>query len=403
MGTPSSFNVGLTFDDVLLLPGYSDFSRSDIKLTTRFSKNIKIETPFISAPMDRVTESKLAIELAKQGGIGIIHRNLTPSAQAAEVAKVKAKKLLVGAAIGVSEGYKDRLKVLVKAGADAIVLDSAHGWTNKFIDALKFIKKTYPKVDVVVGNVATFEAAEDLCKAGADALRVGMGPGAICTTRVISGMGVPQITAIIETVRAAKKYNVPVIADGGIKYSGDMVKALAAGAETVMMGSFFASVEESPGKIVALRRDMVPRRFLSIFDSKKALESGAKSNKLAKNTPEELSQMEEVYYFKEYRGMGSVGAMQHGAKIKSEDEFHGKSYKDKALIAEGVEGLVPVKGSLKNVLDQAIGGIKSGMYYIGAKSIPELQKKAQFIQITQASLTESHPHEVLITNPGENY
>lgn len=403
MVSNTSLPIGLTFDDVLLVPGYSDFSRSDIDLSTNFSKNIKLAVPFISSPMDTVTEAKLAIELARLGGIGIIHRNLTPDAQANEVALVKKESLLVGAAIGVSEGYKDRLESLVKAGVDAVVLDSAHGWTNKFVEALKFIKGEYKDLDVIVGNIATYEAAEDLCRAGADGLRVGMGPGAICTTRIISGMGVPQITAIMETARAAKKHGVPVIADGGIKYSGDMIKALAAGADTVMMGSFFASVEESPGKVVALTRSMVPRRFQSIFDKGKALSSGEKSAAVAKKDSEVLSEVEEVYYFKEYRGMGSVGAMQHGAKIKSEDEYHGKSYKDKVLVAEGVEGLVPIKGKLKNIMEQAVGGIKSGMFYVGAKTIPELQEKAQFMQITQASLTESHPHEVLVTNPGENY
>ncbi len=402
MVSNTSLPVGLTFDDVLLTPGYSDFSRSDIDLSTQFSKNITLKIPLVSSPMDTVTESRLAIELARLGGMGIIHRNLRPSDQADEVEKVKAKGYVVGAAIGVSEGYKERLDALVKAGADAIVLDSAHGWTNKFIEALQFIKNTYSQVDVIVGNIATFDAAEDLCKAGADSLRVGMGPGAICTTRIISGMGVPQITAVMETYRAAKKYGVPVIADGGIKYSGDMIKAIAAGANTVMMGSFFASVEEAPGKVVELKRSMVPRRFQSIFDKGKALGTGEKSKALVEKSGE-AAELEEVYRFKEYRGMGSVGAMEHGAKIKSEDEYHGKSYKDKVLVAEGVEGLVPVKGKLEDLLNQAVGGIKSGMYYVGAKTIPELQEKAQFIQITQASLTESHPHDVLITNPGENY
>lgn len=232
----NKFPLALTFDDILLVPGYSDFSRDEIDLTTHLTKKIKLKTPIISSPMDTVTESRLAISLAQLGGIGIMHRNLSVSDQAAKVKKVKDKNLLIGAAIGVSEGYKDRLEALVKAGADVIVLDSAHGWTNKFIEALKFIKNTY-KVEVIVGNIATYEAAEDLCKAGADALRVGMGPGAICTTRVISGMGLPQVTAIMETSRAAKKYDIPVIADGGIKYSGDMVKALALGASTVMIGS----------------------------------------------------------------------------------------------------------------------------------------------------------------------
>ncbi len=416
--TVSSFDklrtmaIGLTFDDVLLTPGYADFSRADITLDTKLSKNITLKSPLVSAPMDTVTESALAIALAIEGGIGFIHRNLTIADQATEVKKVKThstgsgQALLVGAAIGVSEGYKERLEALVKAGADAIVLDSAHGWTIKFKEALTFIKNTYPEVDVIVGNIATFDAAQDLSRAGADGLRVGMGPGAICTTRIISGMGIPQITAVMETVRGAKEFGVPVIADGGIKYSGDMIKALAAGASSVMMGSYFASCVESPGKVVQLTKSLVPSRFKSIFGKQtKELEAKIHENNegLVEIAPQNLEKMEEVYYFKTYRGMGSVGAMQHGAKIKSEDEYHGKSYKDKVLVAEGVEGLVPIKGSVKDLLDQALGGIKSGMFYVGAKSISELQEKAQFIQITQASLTESHPHDVLITNPGENY
>ena len=205
------FSTGLTYDDILILPGYSDFSRDDISLKTKISKNIEIDIPIVSSPMDTVTESELAISLAKMGGIGIIHRNLSVDNQAKEVKKVKdspflssGQALKVGAAIGVSDGYKDRLEALIKAGVDVIVLDSAHGWTNKFIEALRFIKKTYPRTDVIAGNIATYEAAVDFCKNGADALRVGMGPGAICTTRIVSGMGVPQVTAVSETVRAAK-------------------------------------------------------------------------------------------------------------------------------------------------------------------------------------------------------
>jgi len=381
------FPQGLTYDDILLIPGYTDFSRSDINLKSKVSKNIEIEIPFVSAPMDTVTESELAITLAQNGGIGIIHRNLSVENQASEVEKVKThsagsgQKLLVGAAIGVSDGYKLRLEALIKAGTDLVVLDSAHGWTNKFIETLSFIKNTYPKIDVIVGNIATYDAAEDLCKAGADGLRVGMGPGAICTTRIVSGMGVPQVTAIMETVRAAKKHDVPVIADGGIKYSGDMIKALALGASTVMMGSYFAQTEESPGEVFDLKREEVPSRFQSIFDNN----------------------LEKTFKFKSYRGMGSEGAMSDGAKIKSEDEFHGKSYGDKVLVAEGVEGMVPVRGSVGELLDQSIGGIKSGMFYIGAKDINELQKKAKFIQITQASLTESHPHGMIVNNTGKSY
>lgn len=375
----SSFQLGITFDDVLLTPGYSDFSRSDINLSTNFSKRIKISIPLVSAPMDTVTESRLAIELAKLGGIGIIHRNLSVEEQALEVKKVKNKKLLVGAAIGASSGFEYRMKALSKVGVDAVVVDSAHGYSKGVIEAIKFIKKNYKYIDVIGGNIATFDGAKALIVAGVDGLRVGMGPGAICTTRIISGMGIPQITAITETYRAAKKFGVPVIADGGIKYSGDMVKALAAGASSVMMGGYFAASLESPGKLITLKSNELPSRF------------------------QRKSHLQKSYQFKEYRGMGSEAAMKKGAQIKSEDEYHGKNYKDRVLVAEGVEGLVPVKGTVGELVDQAIGGIKSGMYYVGAKNLKELWEKAKFIQITQASLTESHPHDIFVTNPGKNY
>ncbi|MBI2621803.1 MAG: IMP dehydrogenase [Candidatus Levybacteria bacterium] len=376
----NSFPLALTFDDILLVPGYAGFSRSEIDLSTKLTKNISLKSPFVSAPMDTVTESKLAIELARLGGIGIIHRNLTIEDEAKEVNKVKKEKLLVGAAIGASKGFEVRVEALIKAGADVIVVDSAHGYSKGVIETTKYIKKNFPKMEVIAGNIATFDGAKALIGAGADGLRVGMGPGAICTTRVISGMGVPQVTAVLDTVRIARKFGIPVIADGGIKYSGDMVKALSLGASTVMMGSFFASAQESPGEKVRLTKEQVPHRFQSIFEKNK-----------------------KFYLFKSYRGMGSAGAMEKGAKIKSEGEFHGKSYKDKVLVSEGVEGLVPVKGTVKTLLDQALGGIKSGMYYVGAKNLKELAEKAKFIQITQASLNESHPHSVLITNGGKNY
>lgn len=375
-----SFQIGLTFDDVLLLPGYTDFSRDSIDLATKLTKKISLGLPLISSPMDTVTESTLAIALATLGGIGIIHRNLTATQQADEVKKVKDAGYLVGAAIGASSGYEERVKALAAAGVDVLVIDSAHGYAKGVIATITAIKRAYPAMQVIGGSVATYEGAKALIEAGADGLRVGMGPGAICTTRIISGMGVPQVTAIMETVRAGREAGVPILADGGIKYSGDMVKALAAGASAVMMGSFFASTSESPGKVVTLDRAHVPHRFQSIF-----------------------KQDQDTYAFKEYRGMGSVGAMQKGAQIKSEDEFHGKSYKDRVLVAEGVEGLVPVKGSVKEVVEQAMGGLKSGFYYVGAQSVEALWEKATFIQITQASLNESHPHDVLITNSGENY
>ncbi len=374
----NSILEALTFDDVLIKPNYSGFDRSAIKLDSHITKRIKLSCPIVSAPMDTVTEAPLAIAIAELGGVGFIHRNLRIADQAAEVKKVKDAGHIVGAAVGSSAGYEERVKALVAAGVDIILIDSAHGYSAKVIDALKYVKANYD-IDVIAGSVATFEAAEALIKAGADGLRVGMGPGAICSTRIISGMGVPQMTAIFETVRAAKPHGVPVIADGGIKYSGDVVKALAAGASTVMFGRLFAATEESPGALHQLHADQVPSRFHSILD-------GSKS-----------------YKFKEYRGMGSVAAMQRGAEVSSEDEFHGKSFTGDTLIAEGVEGLVPCSGTVKHLVTQMTGGVTSGMYYIGAKNIAELWEKAVFMKITAASLTESHPHDLFITNPGENY
>lgn len=371
---------GYTFDDVLLVPGYSGFSRSDITLETKLTRKITLQIPLISSPMDTVTEARLAIALAEMGGIGIIHRNLTIPDQAAHVKQVKEKGLLVGAAVGASAGVEDRVTALVEAGVDVIVVDSAHGNAKNVIETIKHIKQTYPNQEVIGGSVATYDGAKAMIDAGADGIRVGMGPGAICTTRIISGMGVPQITAIIDTVRAGKEAGVPIIADGGIKYSGDMVKAIAAGAHTVMMGSFFASCEESPGEIHELTADQVPSRFKSI-----------------------VKKDQQIYKFKSYRGMGSIGAMRKGTEIKSEDEFHGKSYKERVLVAEGVEGLVPVNGTVRDVVEQALGGIKSGMFYVGTPTIEELREQGKFIRITQASLVESHPHDILVTNGGENY
>lgn len=369
----------LTFDDVLLKPGYTGFSRSEIDMSTQLTRNLKLKMPLVSAPMDTVTESRLAIALGKMGGIGVIHRNLTIKDQAAEVAKVKQAGQLVGAAVGSSPGYKERVKALVEAGVDVIVVDSAHGYSKYVIEATENIKKSH-KVDVIAGNIATAEGAEALIKAGADGLRVGMGPGAICTTRIVSGMGVPQLTAILESAAVANRAGVPVIADGGINYFGDITKALAAGASSVMMGRLFAATEEAPGEVVELTKEQVPHRFQSIV---------GKENK---------------YKFKSYRGMGSIGAMERGKQISSEDEFHGKSYSAKSvLVAEGVEGLVPISGKLETVTTTMIEGLNSGFYYVGAKSIPELWQTAVLRRITQASLTESHPHDLFVTNPGNSY
>lgn len=369
----------LTFDDILIKPGYSDFDRSDITFTTNITKRLKLTCPVVSAPMDTVTESPLAIALGALGGIGFIHRNLTIKDQATEVLKVKKAGYMVGAAVGSSAGYEERVKALVEAGVDSILVDSAHGYAKKVLEAVRYIKDKY-ETEVIAGSVATSEGAKALIEAGVDGLRVGMGPGAICSTRIISGMGVPQLTALFDTVSVAHRHGVPVIADGGIKYSGDVVKALAAGASTVMLGRLFAATEESPGTVHKLTAEQVPSRFQSVVDSR---------------TKE--------YIFKEYRGMGSVGAMERGKQISSEDEFHGKNFSGDVLIAEGVEGLVPCSGTVKQLINQIIGGVTSGMYYIGAKTIPELWRKAEFIQITSASLTESHPHDLFITNPGDNY
>ena len=367
-------STALTFDDVLLKPGYAGFLRSEIRLDAQLTKKIKLKTPLVSAPMDTVTESRLAIALAKSGGIGIIHRNLTVKHQVAQVAKVKQAGHLVGAAVGSSPGYEARVKALVRAGADVIVVDSAHGFSKFVIAAVKFIKQNH-KIEVIAGNVATAEGAEALVEAGADGLRVGMGPGAICTTRLVSGMGVPQLTAILETAAVARQHGVPVIADGGINYFGDITKALAAGASTVMMGRLFAATEESPGELVKLRKEQVPGRFQSIIN-------GA-----------------ETYAFKGYRGMGSPGAMEQGRQVSSEDEFHGKSFTAKTtLVPEGVEGLVPCSGPLKIVVANMLEGVRSGFYYIGARTIDELWETAQLRPITSASLSESHPHDLFVTS-----
>ena len=371
--------TALTFDDVLLKPRYTGFLRSEINLKTQLTKKIALSAPLVSAPMDTVTESELAIALARQGSIGIIHRNLTIADQANEVKKAKKAKVLVGAAVGSSPGYEKRVAELVKAGVDVIVVDSAHGHTKSVIEAVRYIKQTY-SVEVIAGNIATAEGAEALIEAGADALRVGMGPGAICTTRIVSGMGVPQLTAIIDTSTVGRKHGVPVIADGGINYSGDITKALAAGASTVMMGRLFAATLESPGSTVEIARENVPSRFKSIVSDAA------------------------TYIFKTYRGMGSLGAMQKGKAISSEDEFHGKNFNMKGvLVAEGVEGLIPSSGNLADVVDVMLQGVISGFYYVGAQTIDELWKTAQFQTITSASLSESHPHDLFVTDAGNGY
>jgi len=343
-------NIGLTFDDVLLVPKLTTVeSRSQVDLTTFLTKKIKLEIPLISANMDTVTESRMAIELAKLGGIGIIHRFLTIEAQVEEVKKVKKEKLLVGAAIGIRGDYLERTKALIKAGVDVIVIDIAHGYSTFLLKVLNELTKKFPKTEFIAGNVATAEATEALIKNGASAVKVGIGPGALCTTRIITGAGVPQLTAIAECVEVANKYNIPIIADGGIRQSGDIVKALAAGASTVMIGTLFAGCEESPA--------------LTFF----------RNNKKYKLT----------------RGMASLMA---NFDRQKKDESVKRDLKRYA--AEGVEAVVPYRGNVSDLVHQLLGGVRSGFSYCGAKNIKELWEKTEFIQITQASLVESYPHDV---------
>ena len=475
---------GLTFDDILLVPRQSDVLPGEVDLSTKFSRNIRLKIPLVSAAMDTVTESRLAVAIAREGGIGIIHKNMSIEEQVKEVDKVKrsesgvivnpisltpdknveeaielmgkyhisgipivdnkkklvgiltnrdirfldnkkykiedimtkknlvtapvattlevAKKILhknrieklpivdknfilkglitikdiekakqypnsskdakgrlrVGAAVGISRDTFERTEALIKAKVDVVVVDTAHGHSTRVIEIIKDIKKNYD-IELIGGNVATFEGAESLMKAGVDAVKVGIGPGSICTTRIIAGIGVPQITAIQECKRAARKYNIPLIADGGIKYSGDIVKALAVGADSVMIGSLFAGTEESPGDVVLYKGRS----------------------------------------YKEYRGMGSIGAMKKGSK----DRYFQEETEDSKLVPEGIEGRVSYKGSLSACIFQLLGGVRSGMGYCGVKNLQELLEKTSFLKITSAALRESHPHDIIITKEAPNY
>lgn len=474
---------GLTFDDVLLIPAESSVLPTDIELSTRLTGKIRLNAPLISAAMDTVTESELAISMAREGGIGIIHKNMPIDMQASEVEKVKRSengvitnpfflhpenkvyeaeqlmhnykvsgvpivngegklvgiitnrdmrfltdmsmdigevmtkdnlvtapvgttheqareilakrkieklplvdengylrglitikdiqkatkypnsakdergRLLCGAAIGVTADVLDRAGALLSAGADVLVLDSAHGHSMNIAKTTEKVKNTFPDCQLIVGNIATAAAAEFLIKAGADAIKVGIGPGSICTTRIVSGIGVPQVTAIYDVTCVAAKYDIPVIADGGIKYSGDLVKSIAAGADTIMIGSLFAGCEESPGE----------------------------------------SEIYQGRRFKVYRGMGSIAAMEKGSR----DRYFQTG--TKKLVPEGVEGRVPYKGPLADTVYQLLGGLRSGMGYCGCKTIPDIQQRGQFIRITGAGLKESHPHDINITKEAPNY
>ena len=368
---------GLTFDDVLLIPAESHVLPNEVDLSTQLADNIKLNIPLISAGMDTVTEGAMAIAMALQGGLGVVHKNMSIQAQASEVANVKSvvvpsnatkaavddqNRLLCAAAVGVTSDTFERAEALLEAGADAIVIDTAHGHSAGVLRKIKEFREHFPKQTLLAGNVATGDATRALFDAGVDVVKVGIGPGSICTTRIVAGVGVPQITAIYDAASAAREYHKPIIADGGIKYSGDVVKALAAGGNAVMLGSMLSGTTEAPG---------------DIFE-----DNGKK--------------------YKRYRGMGSVGAMAqaHGS---SDRYFQGGVNEANKLVPEGIEARVEYKGDVSDVVFQINGGLRSGMGYCGAANISELIEKAQFVQITNAGLRESHPHDVQMTKEAPNY
>ena len=368
---------GLTFDDVLLIPAESHVLPNEVKLDTKLAPNLQLHIPLISAGMDTVTEGNMAIAMAENGGLGVIHKNLSIEAQVEEVKKAKGKtvdpnlphpavdnqgRLLATAAVGVTSDTFERAESLLEAGADAIVIDTAHGHSAGVLRKIKEIREHFPNATLIAGNVATGEGTAALFDAGVDVVKVGIGPGSICTTRIVAGVGVPQITAIYDAASVAQKYGKKIIADGGIKYSGDVVKALAAGGNAVMLGSMFSGTTEAPG---------------TIFTN-------------------------EGKQFKSYRGMGSVGAMsqQHGS---SDRYFQGGVNEANKLVPEGVEALVPYKGDVSNIIYQIDGGLRAGMGYVGAGTIEELIENSQFVQITNAGLRESHPHDVQMAKEAPNY
>ena len=396
----------LTFDDVLLVPAYSAVHPRDVDVCARFSRRIALRIPVVSAAMDTVTESGLAIALARAGGLGVIHRNLTIAGQCAQLDRVKRAgrggddgqatpappaapgtertipqadrveervrhplasrdalgRLRVAAAIGAGGDALERAAELVRSGVDALVVDSAHAHSSGVMKIAGAVRERFPDVDLVVGNVGTFEGARAVADLGADAVKVGMGPGAICTTRVVSGAGMAQLTAVLEAARALEGRDVPIIADGGIRHSGDLVKALAAGAHSVMIGGLFAGTAESPGETIQL----------------------------------------EGRPYKVYRGMGSLSAMA-AAKGSRERYFQEDTDEPAKLVPEGIEGRVPFKGPLEQLVDQLVGGLRSGMGYCGAGTIEELRTRTRFVRISPAGLRESHPHDVAITCEAPNY
>ncbi len=351
----------LTFDDVTLVPKYSEVLPSEVDTSIKLTKNLKLKIPLLSSAMDTVTESKMAIAIAKSGGLGIIHRNLDIRDQVNEIKKVKRQKLLIGAAVGAGPREFKRAKEILKENLDMIVVDTAHGHTKKVSDIIKFIKKTKSKKTVLcAGNIATPDAAKFLIKLGVDVIKVGIGPGSICTTRLVAGIGVPQLSAILNVRNSIRNKNVKIISDGGIKYSGDLAKAFAAGADAVMIGSLFAGTDETPGKLIK------------------------KNGKL----------------YKSFRGMGSVGAMNKGS---ADRYFQTKQKNVSKYVPEGVEGLVKYKGKVNKVIFKLVGGLRSSMGYLGSKQIKVLRNKPQFVKITKAGFYESMVHNVDVVKNDSKY
>ncbi|MEA5018000.1 MAG: IMP dehydrogenase [Erysipelotrichaceae bacterium] len=366
---------GYTFDDVLLVPAFSKVVPAKVKLKTQLTSNIKLNIPICAAAMDTVCEETMALALAKLGGIGFIHKNMTSSDQADMVVRIKSLQVdqkdteaaldnkgryLVGAAVGVSDQMIERVDALVAAEVDIISVDSAHGHSQGVIDAVRQIRQKYPQLDIVGGNIVTAQGAIDLFYAGANVVKVGVGPGSICTTRVVAGVGVPQLTAVNDVFQVAKTYGIGVIADGGIKLSGDIVKALAAGSDCVMLGGLLAGCDEAPGEVITI--------------NDKA--------------------------YKSYVGMGSLSAMKRGS---SDRYFQGGKKELSKLVPEGIEAMVPYKGSVVDVVYQMMGGLRSGMGYCGCETVSDLKDKASFVSISNAGLRESHPHDVENIQEAPNY
>ena len=367
---------GFTFDDVLLIPAESHVLPNEVDLSTQLAPNLKLNVPFLSASMDSVTETKMATTMDRNGGLGVIHKNMSADDQAKMVAAVKAiendasqypnaavdanNHLLVAAAVGVTSDTFDRASALLNAGADAIIIDTAHGHSAGVLRKVAEIRQQLPDATLIAGNVATGEGTRALFEAGVDVVKVGIGPGSICTTRVVAGVGVPQLTAIYDAAQVAREFGKPIIADGGMKYSGDIVKALAAGGNAVMFGSMFSGTDEAPGDII---------------------EDGGKK-------------------YKTYRGMGSLASMSHGS---ADRYFQGGVNEANKLVPEGIEARVEYKGSVNDIIFQMVGGLRSGMGYTGSATIQDLIDNAQFVRISNAGLIESHPHDVQITKAAPNY